>query len=293
MPRLHSGAAVDQPESTKLSAISEVVWQQPQETQLKDMCRNSTTNFERKNDVESQRLPTKKSYLKDPNPIRNHSWKTKLGDRQYKVQCPIDSKKQRPEIQRKENDMRNYDSGDDNISPPRITTSQIEKRLVRDENTNELYMPLSSLFVLKRKKEMLYVHLDFENGLTIDAFVESGAYVSAIAQKELDIIKQQAPSNILKIDDTPIFQSQVANGHLEKPIATATLKFDIRDYIFAEHFVVMKNVTGPVLGFHFMRHNSVVNDTTRGFILFPHLTMPVKSAAHKRMHKTPSCCHLR
>ena len=154
-------------------------------------------------------------------------------------------------------------------------------------------MPLSSLFVLKRNKQMLYVHLDFENGLTIDVFVESGAYVSAIAQKDLDIIKQQAPTNILKIDDTPIFQIQVANGHSEKPIATAKFKFDIGDYIFAEHFVEMKNGAGPVLGFHFMRHNSVVNDTTRGFILFPHLTMPVKSAAHNRMHKTPSCCHSR
>ena len=52
---------------------------------------------------------------------------------------------------------------------------------------------------------MLYVPLDFENGLTIDALLDSGAYVSAIAQKELDRIKQQAASNILKIDDSPNF----------------------------------------------------------------------------------------
>ena len=32
------------------------------------------------------------------------------------------------------------------------TTSQIEERLVRDDITNELYMPLSSSIVLKRKK---------------------------------------------------------------------------------------------------------------------------------------------
>ena len=31
---------------------------------------------------------------------------------------------------------------------------------------------------------MLYVPLDFENGLTLDALVDSGAYVSAIAQKK-------------------------------------------------------------------------------------------------------------
>ena len=146
-----------------------------------------------------------------------------------------------------------------------------------DDITNELYMPLSSTIVLKRKKEMLYVPLDFENGLTIDALVDSGAYVSAIAQKELDGIKQQSPSNILKIDDPPNFQIQVTNGQLEKPTATTTLKFDIGDHIFAEHFVVMKNLTGPIIGLHFMRHNSVVIDTTHGLIHFPHLTMQVKS----------------
>ena len=122
---------------------------------------------------------------------------------------------------------------------------------------------------------MLFVPLDFENGLTIDALVDSGAYVSAIAQKELDRIKQQAPSNV---DEPPNFQIQIANGQLEKPIATATLKFDIGDHTFAEHFVVMKNVTGRIIGLHFMRHNSVVIDTTHGLIHFTHLTMQVKRA---------------
>ena len=105
-----------------------------------------------------------------------------------------------------------------------------------------------------------------------------GAYVSAIAQKELDKIKQQAPSNILKMDEPPNFQIQVANGQLEKQIAAATLKFDIGDHIFAEHFVVMKNLTGPIIGLYFMRHNSVVIDTTHGLIHFPHLTMQVQCA---------------
>ena len=119
---------------------------------------------------------------------------------------------------------------------------------------------------------------EFREWFKKDVFVDSGAYVSAIAQKELDGIKQQSPSNILKIDDPPNFQIQVANGQLEKPTATATLKFDIGDYIFAKHFVVMKNLTGPIIGLYFMRHNSVVIDTTHGLIHFPHLTMQVKSA---------------
>ena len=174
--------------------------------------------------------------------------------------------------------MMTLDNGDDNISPPVKANSQIEERLVRDETTNELYMPLSSTIVLKRKKEMLYVPLDFKNGSTIDAFVDSEAYVSAIAQKELDRIKQQSPSKILKIDDPRNFQIQAANGQLGKPTATTTLKFDIGDHVFAEHFVLMKNLTGPIIGLHFMRHNSVVIDTTHGLIHFPHLTLQVKNA---------------
>ena len=181
--------------------------------------------------------------------------------------------------------MITYENGDDTISTPEITTLQIQEQLVRDDITNELYMPLSSTIVLKRNKEMLYVPLDFENGLTIDALVVSGAYVSVMAHKELDRIKQQAPSNILKFDDPPNFQIQVANGQLEKPTATATLKFDIGDHIFAEHFVVMKNLTGPIIGLPFTKHNSVVIDFTHRLIHFPHLTMQNKSASSQASAK--------
>ena len=239
MPRLHSGAAIDRPETThlKLPPIPEVVWQQPQETHVLNIYQNLTNEIYKKthtpeskerSDVESQTSPIKETSSQ--------------------------------------------------VSPPVITISQIEERLVRDETTNEPYMPLSSTIVLKRKKEIMYVPLDFENCLTKDALVDSGAYVSAIAQKELDRFKQQSPSNILKIDDPPNFQFQVADGQLEKPTATTTLKFDIGDHIFADHFVVMKNLIGPIIGLHFIRHNSVVMHTTHGLIHLPHLTMQVTSA---------------
>ena len=287
MPRLHSGAASDRPETThvKLPPIPEVVWQQPQETHVSNIYQ-TVTNETHKNtqmpkskqrsDVESQTLPIKETSTQ----VSVSSTEPLLGDQTRSALKPSlnDSTKPSSEIQRNENDMLNSDNGDDNISPPAITFSQIAEQLPRDDITNELYMPLSSTIVLKRKKEMLYVPLDFENGLTIDALVDSGSYVSAIAPKEFDRIKQQSPSNILKIDDPPNFQIQVANGQLEKPTATSTLKIDIGDHIFAEHFVVMKNLTGPIIGLHFMRHNSVVIDTPHGLIHFPHLTMQVKSA---------------
>ena len=287
MPRLHSGAASDRPETThsKLPPIPEVVWQQPQETHVSNIYQ-TVTNETHKNthmpesiqrsDVESQTSP-----IKETSPqVSVSSTEPLLGDQTRSALVPSlnDSTKPSSEIQRNEIDMTRCDSGDDNITPAAITISQIEEQLVRDDITNELYMPLSSTIVLKRKKEMLYVPLDFENGLTIDALVDSGAYVSAIPQKELDRIKQQSPSNILRSDDPPNFQIQVANGQLEKPTATTTLKVDIGDHIFVEHFVVMKNLTGPITDLHFMRQNSVVIGTTHGLIHFPHLTIQVKSA---------------
>ena len=176
-------------------------------------------------------------------------------------------------------------NGDTTTPPVTTATPLIEEWLVRDEQTNEVYLPLTSTVVLKRKQEMLCVPLDFENNLTVDALVDSGAFVSAIAQNDLETIKQKAPNNILKIDDPPNFQIQVANGQLEKPLSTAALKFEIGENSFAEHFVVMKKLTGPTIGLHFMRNNSVVIDTTHGLIHFPHLTMQVKTTSSETTTK--------
>ena len=134
---------------------------------------------------------------------------------------------------------------------------------MRDEQTNEVYLPLTSTVVLKRKQEMLYVPLDVENNLAVDVLVESGAFVSAISQDDLETIKEKAPNNILKIDEPPNFQIQVVNAQLEKPLSTATLKIEIGDNTFAEHFIVMKKLPWPIIGLHFMRNNSVVIDDTR------------------------------
>ena len=170
---------------------------------------------------------------------------------------------------------------------PLLTTATplIEEGLVRDEQTNEVYLPLTPTVVLKRKQEMLYVPLDFENNLTVDAPVDSGAFVSAIAQDDLETINQKAPNNILKIDDPLNFQKQVANGQLEKPLSTATLKFEVGVKSFAEHFVVKKKLTVPIFGLLFMRNNSVVIDTTHGLIHFPHLTMQSKTASSETTTK--------
>ena len=72
-------------------------------------------------------------------------------------------------------------TGDVTTPPLTTTTPLIEEGLLRDDQPNEVYLPLTSTVVLKRKQEMLYVPLDFENNLTVDALVDSVAFVSAIA----------------------------------------------------------------------------------------------------------------
>ena len=90
---------------------------------------------------------------------------------------------------------------------------------MRDEQTNEVYLPLNSTVVLKRKQEMLFVPLDFENNLTKDALVDLAAFVSAIAQNDFDTKKEKAPNNILKVDQFSDTSSQwpdkktVSNSH--------------------------------------------------------------------------------
>ena len=115
--------------------------------------------------------------------------------------------------------------------------------------------------------------------------LDSRAYVSAIAQNDFDTMKHKAPHNILKIDDPPNFQIQKANGQLEKPLATITLKFEIGENIFAEQFVVVWNLTGPIIGLHFMKDNSVANDTIHGLIHFTYLKMQVETASSETTAK--------
>ena len=287
MPRLHSGAARDRPETIemfKLPPLPEVVWQQPTEI-ITDQDNLKITNNDStvKTDVASQTSPPKGTQP------QNHADTTEQPSGNQTGNEPVSfldcSKNYSTITQNTEQHVVTTRNGD--TTTPLLTTATppIEEGLVRDEQTIEIYLPLTSTVVLKRKQEMLYVPLDFEKNLTVDALVDSKAFVSAIARDDLETIKQKAPNNILKIDDPPNFQIQVANDQLGKPLSTATLKFEIGDNPFAEHFVVMKKLTGPIIGLHFMMNNCVVMDTTHGLIHFPHLTMQVKTASSETTTK--------
>ena len=208
-----SGAASDSPQTTKLPSIPEFVWQQPQENLSKNINENSpvqtqkkndTSDFRQRNVIESQNSPKRQTSPKVSGSTAEPFLENQTGS--TPVQCLGDSKKRQLENQWIETDITVIHSGDDNFSPPKKTTSKIKKRLVKDEITNELYMPLISTIGLKWKKKMLHVPLDFENGFQKDALVGSRAYVSAIAQIELDRIKQQAPTKSSKSKFLPIFK---------------------------------------------------------------------------------------
>ena len=66
-------------------------------------------------------------------------------------------------------------TGDTTIPLLTMTTPLIEEKLVIDEQINELYLPLTSTVILKRKQEMLCVPPDFKKNLTADAMVDSRA----------------------------------------------------------------------------------------------------------------------
>ena len=207
-PRLHSGVACDRQETNEISRlppIPEVVWQQPVETTTDQDKINITNNdLTLKTNVANQTSPPKGTQPQNhmvatEQPSGNQTWNEPVPF----LAC---SKNSSTNTQKTEQHIVTPLNTDTTTPPLTTATPLTEEGLVRDEQTNEVYLPLTSTVVLKRKQKMLYVPLDFENNLTVDAPVHSGAFVSATAQEDLDTIKQEAPSNIRKIDDPPNFQ---------------------------------------------------------------------------------------
>ena len=208
MPRLHSGAACDRPETNKISKLQpifEVVWRQPMETATEQNNLNNTYNDSTlKTNVASQTSPPKGTQPQSHVFATEHPPGNQTGNEPVSLlNC---SKNSSTVIQYTEQPAVIALNGDTTTPPLTTATPLVEEGLVRDEQTNEVYLPLTSTVILKREQEMLYVPLDFENNLTVDALVGSRAFVSATAQDDLDTIKQKAPNIILKSTTLPIFK---------------------------------------------------------------------------------------
>ena len=181
-PRLHSGPACDRPETnekSKLPPYPEVVWQQLTENDTNQHNLNNTTiDSTLKTNVASQTSPPKGTQPQNHVDTTEQS-SGKTGNEPVPfLDCPKNSS---TNTQNTEQHVVTTPNGLTTTLPLTTATPLIEEGLVRDEQTNEVYLPLTSTVVLKLKQEMLYVPLDFENNLTVDALVDSGAFVSAIA----------------------------------------------------------------------------------------------------------------
>ena len=136
--------------------------------------------------------------------------------------------------------------------------------------------PLSTNLPLKNKRKMLYFRMDFGE-LNIDGLIDTGALSGAIPEADLRKIRLLAPHTILNEGPPPEFQIRVANGQLKTPIATVELRFEVGDITFREKFIVMTNLTSPLIGLLFLQGNSSILDMRQGILNFPFFSMQLKN----------------
>ena len=75
---------------------------------------------------------------------------------------------------------------------------------------------------------MHFFPMDFRDA-NIDGLVDMGALSRAIPEADLRKIRILAPHTVLNEGHPLEFQTMVANGQLEVPIATVELKFEVID----------------------------------------------------------------
>ena len=109
--------------------------------------------------------------------------------------------------------------------------------------------------------------------LNIDGLKDTGALSSAIPEADLRKIRLLASHTILNEGPPPEFQIMVANGQLEAPVATVELQFEVGDVTFRENFIVMTNLSSPLIGFLFLQRNSIILDMRQGILNFPFFSM--------------------
>ena len=137
-------------------------------------------------------------------------------------------------------------------------------------------LPLSTNLPLKMKRKMLYFPKDFGE-LIIDGPIVTDALSSAIPKADLRKLRLLTPHAKLNEDPPPEFQIMIANGQLEAPIATVELQFEVGDITSREKFIVMTNLTSPLIGLLFLQRNSTMLDMRQGILNFPFFSMQLKN----------------
>ena len=161
------------------------------------------------------------------------------------------------------------ESNDAEIEYPTSLPDDLDviKEFIQHDKDDD-YIPLMSAIALKKKKRMLFLPIDF-NSVKIDALVDSGAYINAISERDAEKLRQDANQCIIHKAPPPPFKVQYANAELEQPLATYTLRFKIGNYTFEETFIVMNQMSFPIIGLAFLRKHAAILDTAQGTIDFP------------------------
>ena len=168
---------------------------------------------------------------------------------------------------------------------PRPQNQQRQIAVIDDQNLPQLqvtpdglkrFLLLSTNLPLKNERKMLHFPMDFGE-LNIDGLIETGALSSAIPEADLRKIRLLAPHTILNEGPPPEFQIMVANEQLEAPIATVELQFEVGDITFREKFIILTNLTSPLIGLLFLQRNSTILDMRQGTLNFPFFSMQLKN----------------
>ena len=138
------------------------------------------------------------------------------------------------------------------------------------------FLPISTKLPLKNQRKMLYFPMDFGE-LNIDGLKYTGALSSAISEADLRKIRILAPHTIQNEGPPTEVQIMVANGQLEAPIATRELQFEVGDNTFREKFIVMTNLTSPLIDLLFLQRNKTILDMSQGILNFPFFSMQLKN----------------
>ena len=101
------------------------------------------------------------------------------------------------------------------------------------------------------------------------------------AWNDLQKIRLLSPQSFIREGPPPNFQIMFANGQLETPKSTIELKFEVGDIEFHEIFIVMENLTRPIVGLIFFQRNHTVLDMRQGILNFPFFSMHLKTADHR------------
>ena len=113
--------------------------------------------------------------------------------------------------------------------------------------------------------------------LNIDGLIDTGALSSAILKADLRKIRLLAPHTILNEGPPPEFQIMVAKGQSEAPIATVELHFEVGDITLREKFIVMTNLTSPLIGLLLLQRNSTILDMRQAILNFPLFSMQLNN----------------